>query len=786
MKKIGLFCAALVVALRCLGITNGVISTTTPSGRHVVVKAMDGNVFRVSNTASGETPKTTQAAALAVGEFHGGVAGDSINAVLALPSGVSATLNRRSGAVTFRDSSGRLLTDEGMRENKAGLRSIKLIPSEKGGAFYGGGERGHSFDVQSDTLVMYNRQNYGYTEGDPRISQMNICVPLFVSKNGGYGVLFDDYAAAKLIMGDPIVYATESPQPVSYYFIYGEGTLSGVVREYSALTGRQKLPPFWALGYITSKYGYKTEAETRGVIDTLKTEGYPVDGVVLDLYWYGKETDMGRLEWNKDQWQNHKGMLADLKKQGVNTVIISQPYINKIGAIDNYNELASKGLLTKDKDGNINDVTTWVGEAGMFDVANPDTRRWLRERYRALTDEGVTGWWGDLGEPEVHPETIVHANGETARQYHNVYGNVWSSIIYDLFNDEYPDTRLMTLMRGGTTGLQRYSVFPWSTDVSRSWGGLQPQVKIMLNSGLSGLGYMSHDVGGFAIDEANPIDPELYVRWLQLGTFSPVLRTHSQRFAEPYHYPEYRDIILPLVKMRYEWLPYNYTLAYENAAKGYPLVRPLNFESVGATPYDSIVDEYMWGSEVLVAPVLEKGAVSREVVFPAGVWIDYADPAMAYAGPDTVTYAAPLDRLPLFIKNGAFIPLAEYEMENTGEYDASRYTVRYYPRGYVRSSYTMYEDNRLSNSSLERGDFALIQFDGDASAKEIRVKMELTGDYPGMAADKEISLELPGIAPTDIAGVTVNGKAVTIGEKMLKIGIALNVNSPVNVVIKKK
>ena len=786
MKKIGLFCAALVVALRCLGITNGVISTTTPSGRHVVVKAMDGNVFRVSNTASGETPKTTQAAALAVGEFHGGVAGDSINAVLALPSGVSATLNRRSGAVTFRDSSGRLLTDEGMRENKAGLRSIKLIPSEKGGAFYGGGERGHSFDVQGDTLVMYNRQNYGYTEGDPRISQMNICVPLFVSKNGGYGVLFDDYAAAKLIMGDPIVYATESPQPVSYYFIYGEGTLSGVVREYSALTGRQKLPPFWALGYITSKYGYKTEAETRGVIDTLKTEGYPVDGVVLDLYWYGKETDMGRLEWNKDQWQNHKGMLADLKKQGVNTVIISQPYINKIGAIDNYNELASKGLLTKDKDGNINDVTTWVGEAGMFDVANPDTRRWLRERYRALTDEGVTGWWGDLGEPEVHPETIVHANGETARQYHNVYGNVWSSIIYDLFNDEYPDTRLMTLMRGGTTGLQRYSVFPWSTDVSRSWGGLQPQVKIMLNSGLSGLGYMSHDVGGFAIDEANPIDPELYVRWLQLGTFSPVLRTHSQRFAEPYHYPEYRDIILPLVKMRYEWLPYNYTLAYENAAKGYPLVRPLNFESVGATPYDSIVDEYMWGSEVLVAPVLEKGAVSREVVFPAGVWIDYADPAVAYAGPDTVTYAAPLDRLPLFIKNGAFIPLAEYEMENTGEYDASRYTVRYYPRGDVRSSYTMYEDNRLSNSSLERGDFALIQFDGDASAKEIRVKMELTGDYPGMAADKEISLELPGIAPTDIAGVTVNGKAVAISEKMLKIGIALNVNSPVNVVIKKK
>ena len=148
---------------------------------------------------------------------------------------------------------------------------------------------------------------------------------------------------------------------------------------------------FWSLGYITSKYGYHNESETRGVIDTLKNAGYPVDGVVLDLYWYGKETDMGRLEWNKEQWPDHRKMLADLKAQGVNTVLISQPYINKIGAIDNYNQLAEKGMLTHDAQGKINDVTTWVGEAGMFDVANPDTRRWLRERYRTLTDEGVGG-----------------------------------------------------------------------------------------------------------------------------------------------------------------------------------------------------------------------------------------------------------------------------------------------------------------------------------------------------------------------------------------------------------
>jgi alpha-glucosidase (family GH31 glycosyl hydrolase) len=635
---------------------------------------------------------------------------------------------------------------------------------------------------------MYNRQNYGYTEGDPRINQMNITVPLFVSSRG-YGVLFDDYAAASLVMSNPITYSTENRAPISYYFIYGKGTIEGVTKEYTALTGRQSLPPFWALGYITSKYGYRTQAETLGVIDTLKTQGYPVDGVVLDLYWYGQETDMGRLEWNKQQWPDHKQMLADLKKEGVNAVIISQPYINKIGALDNYNQLAANGLLTKDANGNINDVTTWVGEAGMFDVANPATRRWLSERYRTLTDEGVAGWWGDLGEPEVHPETIVHANGETAREYHNVYGNVWSSIIYDLFRNEYPNTRLMTLMRGGTAGLQRYSVFPWSTDVSRSWGGLQPQVKIMLNSGLSGLGYMSHDVGGFAVDSLNAKKPELYVRWLQLGTFSPILRTHAQLYAEPYQYPEYAPILLDLVKTRYRWLPYNYTLAYENATSGYPLVRPLNFESTAADSLlDNVTDQYLWGNEVMVAPVIQEGARSRSVVIPSGTWIDYNHPTVTYTGPKTITYDAPLDVLPLFVRNGAFIPQADYEMQNTGDYNPSLYTVLYYPRGEVSSSYTLFEDDRTSTNSISTGNYALINFKGVANNSTITITADVEGYYPGMPSERTITFTLPGISSAHVKGITVNGTPrpnpriltpdytfeVTLGSSPVTITIDLN------------
>lgn len=771
----------------------GTLSATTKTGRTVTLTAITDDIIRVTNTASGETVPQSRSAVLKPSDFNGTVTTSGDLQIMATPTGLVATLDNNTGTVTF-SASGNTLADSGVRTTKDGRQSLELSTSGRC-SFYGAGERGHSLKLNGDTLVMYNRQNYGYTGNDPRISQMNITVPLFVS-SAGYGVLFDDYAAAEMIMSNPVEYITESKEPVSYYFINGAGTLEGISRQYSLLTGRQKLPPFWSLGYITSKYGYKDEAETRGVIDTLKLNGYPVDGVVLDLYWYGKENDMGRLAWDSEQWPTHGKMLSDLKDNGVNTVIISQPYILRNGrGLDNYNYLASRGMLARDSVGNPHDVKIWVGEGGMFDMSNPATRQWLRERYKQLTDDGVTGWWGDLGEPEVHPGTMHHFNGKTAREYHNQYGNDWSEIIYDLFQEEYPDTRLMTMMRGGTAGLQRYSVFPWSTDVSRSWGGLEPQIIIMLNSGLSGLGYMSHDVGGFAIDDACPVDPELYVRWLQLGTFSPILRTHAQKVAEPYRYPEQQDIILDLIRKRYEWLPYNYTLAYENASQGLPLVRPLGYYSNGSTRYDGVTDQYLWGRDVMVAPVMKQGAVSRQILFPEGIWVDMANPSKAYAAGDTIDYAAPLSMLPLFVRAGAFIPQADYKMENTRDYDASRYKVLYYPRG-GESSFTMFEDDRTSARSLDNNEYALVTFQGDETESEIDINAVYSGNYPGAPAVKAMEFSLPGVAAP--SAVTCGGKKLRNSKKgtasyhydpatsTLTINVNWTVASPLDIVVVKK
>lgn len=736
----------------------GRVRSFKTEGGTVVINSQNGkllitpyseNIVKISVIPNGETvsEKPSKSVVMSPEKVDFSVSRGTEDLSVVLSEDNEVVIDKATSNLAFLSRGNFVLEEaDGIKKNgKTRTISFKSKPEE---SFYGCGERGVSYDLKGDTMIMFNKQNYAYGRGD-RTSQMNITVPFYISSLG-YGVYFDDYTSSKLILKNPVEYVTESRTPVSYYYIVSpNGDIAGVVDNYTKLTGRQDLAPFWALGYITSKYGYRTQAETEGVIDTLRREGYPVDGIVLDLYWYGQETDMGRLEWNKEQWPDHKAMLAKLKADGVKTVIISQPYINKIGAIDNYNKFKEAGFLTFDSAGNTHDVTTWVGEAGMFDVSNPKTREWLWNRYKELTDEGVTGWWGDLGEPEVHPLTIRHHNGETASEYHNIYGNEWSRIIYDGFKKEYPNTRLMTLMRGGTAGLQRFSVFPWSTDVGRSWAGLQAQVPIMLNSALSGFGYMSHDVGGFAVDHDNPVIEELYARWLQMGLFTPIFRTHSTVKAEPYHYtaPGYQEAFKKIIKARYEWLPYNYTLAYENAVSGAPFVRPLNFyDTTKDKATANIIDQYLWGRNVLVAPVIDPEKTSRNIYFPAGKWYSLENPEKTFVGPLTTECEAPLHSIPVFAKAGAFIPMADYEMRSTESYDPSRYLIKYFT-GADKSEYTLFDDDRTSTRTIENDKYQLINFLARENGEHVAISIDSKGlGYQGMPDSRNFTFEVIALA----------------------------------------
>ena len=769
MKKFILAIFGAIVSTATFAITtkegitieNGFYAVPTPKGT-VAIEALSGDIFRVTTFPKGMKPVFPESTVSVLSPDKVGVCTNMTQkAFLVCSQTTTVRIELNDGKVTFYNEEGKPMLEELDGVDNSGIVKKVSFVGNRSEGYYGGGERGHKLNLnhRGDTLTMYNRQNYGYTEGDIRISQMGISIPYFVS-DYGYAILFDDYNKANLVLGDTITYTSATPRPLSYYFINGHKTLQNTTESFTELVGRQDLPPFWALGYITSKYGYHNQKEAVGAIDSLKTRGYPVDGIVLDLYWYGKETDMGRLEWDPLQWPDHKQMLADLKSQGVNTVLITQPYINKIGAIDNYNLLSSEGMLVKDAQGKTHDVTTWVGEAGMFDVSNPKTQEWLWNRLKDLTEEGVAGWWGDLGEPEVHPETMVHSNGQTAEQFHNKYGNFWSKIIYDGLRKDFPNMRPLLMMRGGTTGLQNYSVFPWTTDVSRSWGGFQPQVKLMLSSGMSGLGYMSSDLGGFAVDPENPIDEELYVRWVQMGAFTPTMRTHAQLKPEPYHYPNSENILKEYIKMRYKWLPYNYTLAYENATKGWPLARPLNFN--GENPnyrYYWQEDEYLWGNNVLVAPVMEKGATTREVLFPKGTWISWYDASKKYEGGlEKITVEAPLDQLPLFVRQGSFIPQYDLPIENVSQYDPTFLTVRYYP-SFTNTTYSLYDDNKMSPTSLKDNAYQLINFSGEKTSTGVSVSLQSNGGkYPGMPDTRMITLEVMDVDKP--ISVTLSDKTV--------------------------
>ena len=263
---------------------------------------------------------------------------------------------------------------------------------------------------------------------------------------------------------------------------------------------------------------------------------------------------------------------------------------------------------------------------------------------------------------------------------------------------------------------------------------------------------MSSDLGGFAVDPDKPYMPELYVRWLQAGLFSPVFRTHAQEFAEPINYPQYEGILKEIVKERYRWLPYNYTLAYENAAFGLPLVRPLDFRSNKPGRYDKISDEFLWGDNVLVAPVMTEGAVSRDIVFPGGIWFDWNDPAHRYTGSEK-NYPAPLDRLPLFVRAGSFIPLADYPMENTGDYRADTFTVKYFPMEGVEGHYTLYDDNRISPDNLATKQYRLINFTGTPHTITITTE----GTYEG--APETIQLHF-NVITDPVGSVRANGRKI--------------------------
>ncbi len=561
----------------------------------------------------------------------------------------------------------------------------------------GGGERAFgSMNRRGHRLQLYNKASYGY---ETHAELMYYSMPLIISSKK-YMLGFDNGASGYLDLGateKDIMQFEAVGGRMSYFIVVGDNWRELAVN-FTDLTGRQPMLPRWALGNISSRMGYHSQQEVESIIDQYQKEDIPLDGIVLDLYWFGPDLKghMGNLDWDRDSFPQPELMLQRNKEKGVKTILITEPFILKES--NNFTECTEKGLLGTDSIGEPCIYNFFFGTTALLDIFKPVTKDWFWSIYKKHTLTGVDGWWGDLGEPEVHPDDMVHVNGR-ADHVHNIYGHEWAKVIHDGFEKDFSSVRPVTLMRSGFIGSQRYGLVPWSGDVSRSWGGLQSQVEIALQMGMQGLAYMHSDLGGFA---GNYKDAELYTRWLQYGTFQPIYRTHAQEDVPPepiFWDDSTKAIVRDFIKLRYKLTPYNYTLMHENSTMGIPMMRPLFY--IDNNP--DLINEtktYLWGDNILVSPVVEKGLTIQKVYLPEGfVWINYFT-GEKHTGGQEISVKTNINTIPVFIKAGAFIPMVP-AFNNMEEYTSKNLTLHYYHDASVpHGQGFIYEDDGKTRHSL--------------------------------------------------------------------------------------
>lgn len=653
----------------------------------------------------------------------------------------SVIIDKETALLSFEDNGTIRLSESKGIDNSAAQKTISFKP-QKDISFYGGGYNGRWSNLIDKTLIMDNTQNYNWDQSFEKPN--NICVPFIVSDKG-YGVLFEDHyqgAQIKPSGTEGIAYTSDSPTPISYVYVGSEdGSMQGVMHTYGELTGYHELPPYWALGYITSRYGYHSQEETEGVIDQLKRKDMPVSGVVLDLFWEGeKQNGMGNLDWYKPNWPNATQMMSNFKNQGVHTVIITEPYFAE--ETTNYTPLVEQGLFADPACPNM----TWVSDkkVGILDFMNPKAIDWMWSFYRARTNEGVDGWWLDLGEPEMITEGTIHADGSTHPQAHNEFGQKWIEGVWNKWKQDYPDQRPLFLPRSGTSGMQRYATYPWTGDIARSWSGLKCQVPALVNGGMSGLGYLSSDIGGF-VTETQYADADLYLRWFQLGVFSPILRTHGQYLPEPYNdvYASIEGKLRQLLTLRYQMLPYNYSNAWQNSTQGTPITMPVNYYSEESQKLVQSDDEYFFGPNILVAPIMQPDTKERDVNLPSGEWICPSDMKL-YAGNTTVKFSSPESDIPYFIRRGTFTPTyTQSAFTSTDDIDHSQLTIFYPMAADEATRFDLYDDDKQSANVGDK--YEVISFTGKETATQHTITMSQTcaETYTGRPAERTLTFKMP-------------------------------------------
>jgi alpha-glucosidase (family GH31 glycosyl hydrolase) len=650
--------------------------------------------------------------------------------------------------ITYYYGNNRLFSQlENKSEEKKFKLNFTISPDE---VFYGGGARALGMNRRGNKLELYNRAHYGYETNAPL---MNYCIPMFLSSNK-YLVHFDSPGAGFIDLDSKKDNRVEIEIEGSRktYQVLADDSWDSLISNWTELSGRQPKLPLWALGNFASRFGYHSQREVEDVVNRFQKEKIPLDAVIIDLYWFGKtiQGTLGNLEFDRDSFPEPQKMIQTLKSKNIQTILVTEPFV--LTTSKRWNDAVKNDILAKDTAGKILTYDFYFGNTGLIDVFEENGRKWFWQRYDELKKMGVAGFWGDLGEPEVHPDHMMH-NSFKAREVHNIYGHRWAEMLYAGLKMNYPSERPFILMRAGSSGSQRFGLVPWSGDVNRTWGGMRSQPEISLQMGMQGIPFMHSDLGGFA--GANN-DPELYLRWLQYGVFQPIFRPHAQEEvpSEPiFKDDETKKIAKKAIELRYRLLPYNYTLMNKASEIGIPLMRPIFFED--DRPEMRNVDSlYFWGNEFLIAPVFVKAQQQKVINFPNSAnWFDFYS-LEYFKGGTTAKVNLTSEHIPTFVKGGAFVPMIE-NLQNTSELSNDNTQMHFFFDGETKlSTGILYQDDYHKRKDTLSENMLLYTYSKSSKFFEISIH--------SMNANRYVTNLVVHSPLTKITKVTVNGKNINV------------------------
>lgn len=683
--------------------TNGVILDTTSRAK-ISVEFFDINSIRVRVAPTG---KFEREFSYAFDYSHDRktptvkVSQTAKEIVLTNAFGAKIVINKLPFAVKIFDETGKLIVEDDakhqtMFDKETGeIQTTKMRRSEVE-TYYGFGEKAFpEMSRNGKYLVNWNTDTFAYPVSTDPLYQS---IPFFYALHDGkaYGLFFNNTFRSFFDMGKrtPESYTFGANGGELDYFIFTGGKENSpkkVLEDYANLTGKTPLPPIWALGNQQSRWSYFPEKRVREIADGFRKNKIPADVIYLDVdYMDGYRV----FTWDKTRFPNPPEMLADLKADGFKTVLIIDPGIKRDENYSTYTEGLKNNIYVKNADGSILIRNAWAAESAFPDFTDPKARDWFGAQYKNHLAEGIAGFWVDMNEPATFvtpnyekPETMHHpaktfaldtphvGDGlpDTHRRYHNLYGMQMARSTFDGVKKLAPKKRPFVLTRAGFSGVQRYSAV-WTGDNYSGWEHLALSIPMLANLSVSGVPFVGADAGGFAEMPTG----ELYARWLQAAALTPFLRSHSVGWVgnkEPWAFgDEWTRINRSSVELRYQFLPYLYTLFREHERTGQPVMRPLWYEYPNDKRTYLINDEFMIGTDILVAPIVKEGTNIRGIYLPVGAdWVDWWTGARLESGKMHYIQFPP-DNLPIYVRVGAVIP-TQNVIQHTGEMPSAEITL---------------------------------------------------------------------------------------------------------------